>query len=119
MRALESESLPWYVYVGANHTRKEIYIGVCKDRGTASHPAGPRVSIGDRWASHCQGETDCINHWDCDNDDLKILCTFKADSQEKASASAHTLERDPSILAKRCAKVAACKGYSIHQTRGV
>lgn len=71
----------WYVYRGINHTHKEIYHGVSPD-------------VVDRIDNeHCKGKTKAIEHWDCEEDDIKWNKNVSAHiTQEEASKQSHKLE---------------------------
>ncbi len=98
--------VPWYVYVVANHTQEELYIGVVKDRGTIRRPAGPIDSVESRWIVHCAGDTAAVGHWNCKTDDLELICHFTFDNQPDASDFAHDLERTKTLLRTRCPEAA-------------
>ena len=118
MIAILKQEVPWYIYIVANHTKKQIYIGVVKDRGTKNNPAGPKVSVNDRFRLHCKGDTKALEHWMCDIDDLDLLCVFESDKQEYASEFAHKLERDMRLLKKQCRNISKCPGYEVIETSG-
>jgi predicted GIY-YIG superfamily endonuclease len=112
---------PWYVYIVANHTREEIYIGVVLDIGTDARPAGPKASVEDRWKDHCRGDTATISHWNCARDSTQLMGYCRTTSQRKASEYAHELERNAKSLARMCPEAAKLfdAGYGIHLTAGL
>lgn len=87
----------WYIYMGTNHTEKEIYFGVSKE---------PDARID---GSHCLGRTKALADWDCEEDNIEWERVSTHSSQQAASARAHFLERayEPP------------EGYCVIQTAGI
>lgn len=115
------QRLPWYVYVVANHSLSEVYIGVKKDVGSASFPEGALESVRRRWRNHCAGKTKAVSDWDCAKHDLEYFGCRKRASQARASAFAHELERDLDYLGEVFERLDwyLDQGYEVIQTAGV
>ncbi len=101
----------WYLYVVANHTVGEIFLGIAKDRGPPGDPVGPYASVPDRWDVPQRGTTKAGQAWDRGYHHLTTLCIFSFDSQEEASARGEELERDPTALADDCAAAGLLTGH--------
>jgi hypothetical protein len=88
-----------YLYVGINHTLKEIYFGVSKQ---------PKARID---GYHCDNATVALRHWDCGRHNIEwgIVDTYA--DQPTASATGHALERQK--------PPAQYKGYTVIQTAGI
>lgn len=116
-----AKKIPWYVYVVANHSLEEVYVGVKKDIGRGGVQAGALESVRLRWRQHCAGKTKAVDDWDCAEHLLEYFgCRRRAD-QARASALAHELERDLDYLGQVFPRLDEYldEGYEVIQTAGV
>jgi predicted GIY-YIG superfamily endonuclease len=87
----------FYVYRLDNHSQEESYFGVTNNPDR-------------RMPEHCRGQTLALEHWDFENDDIKVVFLHNCENIEDASGIAHEYEKTGDD---------APEGYSIIQTGGV